>query len=97
MINIGRVCVKIAGRDSGGKCVVVDVLDKNYVLVDGEVRRRKINITHIEPLELSVDIKKGTSHEDVMSALKQLESKSEKPKAKEKVKKETKAKKSKKK
>jgi large subunit ribosomal protein L14e len=97
MINIGRVCVKIAGRDSGGKCVVVDVLDKNYVLVDGEVRRRKINITHIEPLELSVDIKKGASHEDVMSALKQLESKSEKPKAKEKVKKETKAKKSKKK
>ena len=26
MIEIGRICVKLAGRDAGGECVVVDVL-----------------------------------------------------------------------
>ena len=96
MLNIGRVCVKIAGRDAGGRCVIVDVLDKNYVLIDGEVRRKKANITHLEPLDISVDIKKGASHDDVMSALKEL-GKPEKPKSKEKAKKEVKPKKTKKK
>ena len=28
-IEKGRVCVKIAGRESGKKCVIVDVIDEN--------------------------------------------------------------------
>ena len=86
MLNeIGRVCMKIAGRDAGGRCVIVDILDKNYVLVDGEVRRKKVNITHLEPLDAVVKIRKGASHEDVMAALQELmprKEKAEKPKAK---------------
>jgi len=70
MVDIGRVCVKIAGRDAGKKCVVVDVLGKEMVMIDGETRRRKCNLAHIEPLDKKVDIKKGASHEDVMAALK---------------------------
>ena len=27
MIEVGRVCVKIAGRDAGKKCAVIKVLD----------------------------------------------------------------------
>lgn len=59
MIEIGRICIKLAGRDARKRCVIVDVLDKNYVLIDGETRRRKCNILHLEPLNKVVDIKKG--------------------------------------
>jgi large subunit ribosomal protein L14e len=68
MIEIGRLCVKIAGRDAGLKCVVVDIIDDNFVLIDGETRRRKCNILHIEPLDKVLDIKKGASHEQVAKA-----------------------------
>jgi large subunit ribosomal protein L14e len=72
MIGIGRVCVKIAGRDAGKKCVVADVLDDNYVLIDGETRRRKCNIGHLEPLDKKVDINKNASHADVAKAFEAL-------------------------
>lgn len=65
MISIGRICVKIAGRDAGKRCVIVDILDGPFVLIDGETRRRKCNIMHLEPLEQKIDIKKGASHEEV--------------------------------
>jgi len=72
MVDIGRVCVKIAGRDAGKKCVIVDVLGKEMVMIDGETRRRKCNLAHIEPLDKKVDIKKGASHEEVVAALKNI-------------------------
>lgn len=72
MIDIGRVCVKLAGRDAGKKCVVVDVIDDKYVLIDGETRRRKCNIMHLEPLDMTVEIGKGASHEAVVKAVKDL-------------------------
>lgn len=71
-MEVGQLCVKIAGRDAGKKCVVVDILDNNFVLIDGETRRRKCNILHIEPLEQTVDVKKGASHELVAKALESL-------------------------
>jgi len=72
MIEIGRLVVKISGRDAGGKAVIIDVIDDNYVLIDGQVRRRKCNIKHIEPLELVVKISKGAGHDSVVSELKKL-------------------------
>lgn len=66
MFDVGRVCVKLAGRDAGKKCVVVDVLDFPYVLVDGETRRRKTNIRHLLPTEETLDVKKAASHEAVV-------------------------------
>lgn len=70
MIDIGRVCVKIAGRDAGKKCVVIDILDQTYVLVDGQTRRRKVNMLHVEPLPDVLDLTKGASRQDVMAAFK---------------------------
>lgn len=70
MYEIGRLCVKIAGRDASKKCLIVDVLDSVFVLVDGQTRRRKCNILHIEPLDRVIKIKKGASHSDVVEALK---------------------------
>ena len=45
-IEVGRVCVKVAGRESGKKCVIVDVMDKSFVVVTGPkkvtgVKRRR--------------------------------------------------------
>ena len=73
MIEVGRVCVKIAGRDAGLKCVIVDVLGKNTVLVDGQTRRRKCNMAHLEPLAQTLKIEKGASHEKVVSAFKEID------------------------
>ena len=67
--NVGRVCVKLAGRDAGLKCVVVEEIDANFVLVDGQTRRRKINIRHLEPLEQTVDLKSGADTSAVAKAL----------------------------
>lgn len=75
-IEVGRICVKVAGREAGLKCVIVDVIDKNFVLVTGPksitgVKRRRSNINHIEPLAQKVDVKRGASDEEVIEALKQ--------------------------
>lgn len=71
MIEVGRVCVKIAGRDAGKFCVVVDVKDR-MAEVDGQTRRRKVNMAHLEPTKDKVDVKKGASFADVQKALKAL-------------------------
>ncbi len=69
MLEIGRICVKLAGRDAGKKAVVIDVLDEPYVLVDGEVRRKKCNVKHLEPLDETIEIKKNATHSEVLEAL----------------------------
>ena len=74
-VEVGRVCVKIIGREAGRRCVIVDVIDKNFVLVTGPpkvsgVRRRRANISHVEPTPLKVKITKGAGDEEVLEALK---------------------------
>jgi len=72
MNDIGRLCMKIAGRDSNKLCVIVEAYDDNTVLIDGQTRRRKCNMRHLEPLQKIVEIKKGVSHADVKKALSAL-------------------------
>ena len=72
--EVGRVCVKLSGRETGKKCVVVDVVDKNFVLVTGPksvtgVRRRRTNVDHLEPTAEVVEVKKGAADDDVEKAL----------------------------
>jgi large subunit ribosomal protein L14e len=67
----GRVCVKLAGREAGKKCVVVEASDKNFVVVLGEgVRRRRCNVTHLEPTSETIKIKKSASDESILKTLK---------------------------
>ncbi len=69
--DIGRLCVKTMGREAGYYCVIVDVIDKNYLLIDGlKVRRRRVNYNHIEPITETLEINKGASHEQVEAAIK---------------------------
>jgi len=73
-VEVGRICVKLVGREAGRKCVIVDVVDRNFVLVTGPrqvngVRRRRVNINHVEPTERRVKIGRGESDEEVVKAL----------------------------
>lgn len=72
MIEIGRICIKLAGRDAGREAVIVDILKDNYVLIDGNVRRRKCNIAHLEPTSKKIELKKNASHEDVKKEFSKL-------------------------
>jgi large subunit ribosomal protein L14e len=69
VMEIGRVCVRIAGHEAGKKCVIVDVIDRTYVLVAGpEIKRKRCNIAHLEPLSQKLDIAKDASDEDIKRA-----------------------------
>jgi large subunit ribosomal protein L14e len=70
MYSIGRICVKTAGRDAGKYCVIVEQIDNDYVMIDGETRRRKCNVDHLEPTDKTVELKKGADNKTVVSALK---------------------------
>lgn len=72
MNEIGRLCIKLAGRDAGKTCVIVDQLENNYVLVAGETRRRKCNIAHLEPMNKTISIKKGASQADIKKEFEKL-------------------------
>lgn len=81
VMEIGRLCVKKRGREEGQKCAVIDVIDDTYVLIDGpEVKRRRCNVKHLEPLEQKLEIGKGASSDDINRALTESGSKeTEKP------------------
>ena len=73
-IEVGRICIKTRGREAGKRCVIVDLIDKNFVLITGPksvtgVRRRRANISHLNPTEEKIDIRRGASDEEVLQAL----------------------------
>jgi large subunit ribosomal protein L14e len=74
-IEVGRICVKVVGREAGRRCVIVDVVDKNFVLVTGPksvsgLKRRRLNINHLEPTGEKIDINRGATDEEITDALK---------------------------
>ena len=73
-IEVGRICVKQVGREQGQKCVVIDVMDKSFILVTGPkkltgIKRRRVNLNHVSPLEDKIEVKRGASDEEVTQAL----------------------------
>lgn len=84
LMDIGRICYKLAGRESGKLCVIIDVKDKNNVLIDGNVRRKLCNISHLEPTEIVLKIKKGISTSDLQEVMKKEKLSVETRKKKEK-------------
>ncbi|MCF8884178.1 MAG: 50S ribosomal protein L14e [Nitrososphaerota archaeon] len=72
--EIGRIVVKTAGREASRKCVIVSVIDKNFVVVTGPktltgVRRRKVNIAHLAFTPYRINIPENASDEEVLKAL----------------------------
>ena len=74
IIDVGRICVKISGREAGRKCVIIDLIDKNFILVTGPkevsgIKRRRVNMNHVEPTKDKINIDRGASDKDVVQAL----------------------------
>ena len=68
-MEIGQIIIKTCGRDSAQFGIVIDVIDDTYVLIDGNVRRKKCNIKHLEALDKVLKIKKNANSEEVKKAL----------------------------
>ncbi|RZD32362.1 MAG: 50S ribosomal protein L14e [uncultured DHVE6 group euryarchaeote] len=71
-MEIGKVCMKIAGRDAGRPAIIIEVHKDGYVTIDGYSRRKKVNPQHLQFIGTKVDIKKGATHETVLKALEKL-------------------------
>lgn len=73
-LETGRVCMKVSGRESGSYCVVLKNVDKSFALVTGPkiltgVKRRKANMSHLEPTQYKIDISEDSSDEQVVAAM----------------------------
>ncbi|MDO8869964.1 MAG: 50S ribosomal protein L14e [Methanobacteriaceae archaeon] len=72
-IEVGRVCIKTAGREAGEKCVVVEIVDEKFVEVVGvSVKNRRCNIQHLEPVDQVLEIK-SEDPEEIKKELEALE------------------------
>ena len=74
-MEVGRICVKTVGREAGKKCIIVDIVDKNFVLITGPrtvsgIKRRRANINHLELTQEKIDVNRGVTDEEVTEALK---------------------------
>ena len=74
-VDVGTICIKTIGREVEKKCIVIDMIDKNFALITGPkevngVKRRRANIKHLIPTEETVDIKKGSTDKEVIDVLK---------------------------
>jgi large subunit ribosomal protein L14e len=77
-IEVGRICVKLTGREAGRKCVIIDVMDKSFILITGPkkvtgIKRRRANVSHVEPLKDKLEVKRDASDEEVEKALKEAD------------------------
>lgn len=73
-LEIGRVCMKVAGREAGGYCVVLKNPEKSFALVTGPkvltgIKRRKSNVAHLEPTQYKVEIADDATDDQVAAAL----------------------------
>lgn len=73
-MEIGRVCIKLTGREAGRRCVIIDLIDRNHVIVSGPkeltgVRRRRVNMSHLEPLDELLAIGRGATDEEIKENL----------------------------
>lgn len=68
ILEKGRVCLKIAGREAGKYCIVVEPIDESFVMITGpktitRIKRRKCNITHLEATDKKFNLKTGEDSE----------------------------------
>ncbi len=83
-LEVGSVCIKTFGREKGSRCVIVELIDKNFVLVTGPpeltgVKRRRVNIKHLQPTEERMNLKKGSSDQEITEILGKTKTPAAKP------------------
>ena len=79
LIEVGRICEKLTGREQGKKCVILEIIDKNFVMITGPksltgIKRRRVNVNHVKPLPSKVKIERDAPDEVVLEVLKKGES-----------------------
>jgi len=72
MFEIGRLVLKIAGRDAGKVGVIISPIKDKKVLIDGIVRRKIVSIKHILPLKVILKVKENESSEVILKELEKL-------------------------
>jgi len=57
-IQVGRICIRKAGKDAGKKCVITKLVDENFVeaKVTGAKKAHKVSIRHLEPTSTVVSV-----------------------------------------
>lgn len=78
VLEVGRVCLKLAGREAGSYCAVVKPAgkskdEKSFVFVTGPklltgVKRRRSNIEHLQATEYKLEIPEDATDEAVIAA-----------------------------
>jgi large subunit ribosomal protein L14e len=74
-LEIGRVVMKVAGRESGKIATVVKKINDSFVMITGPklltgVKRRRANVEHLEPTQYILEIKEDASDEEIIEAYK---------------------------
>jgi large subunit ribosomal protein L14e len=69
-IEVGQACTKIAGRENGRNCLIVDIVDDNFVTIAGPgIKRRRCNVKHLNFLPQKLGVKKGAADSEAVDAL----------------------------
>lgn len=77
-INKGDICIKTSGKETGKKCIVLDIIDKNFALITGPeemtgIKRRRSSIKHLISTGEKISIGSGTSDKELLEMLKKTE------------------------
>lgn len=72
-LDVGRVCMKVVGRESGMYCVVLKNINKSFIEITGPklltgIKRRRVNINHVEPTKYKLELKEGADENEVLAA-----------------------------
>lgn len=78
-MEVGRVCMKLVGREAGKLCVVLKHVanekkkSSSFVIVSGPklltgVKRRKANITHLQETKHKLEVNEDANDEEVYQA-----------------------------
>ena len=73
-IEIGRICVKTAGRTAGKFCIVTKLIDDNFVEITGPkeltgIKKNKCNIKHLEATENTIKINDNADDKTIIDAI----------------------------
>jgi len=78
VLEVGRICMKIAGREAGSYCAVIKPAgaakeEKSFVFITGPklltgIKRRKCNIDHLRATEFKLEISEDASDEQIVEA-----------------------------
>ena len=76
VIDLGRICIKTAGREKGKLCVIISNPQGNKVLISGArkyymCKRRLCNIKHLMPTRYKIDISENASDEEIEKKLRE--------------------------